>query len=490
MDFLEWCRLVLKKLIEAGRNPHLDEIRLARLLYGEEFRTTGDFHHSTHRRGMLDAIKELVNLGLVDQRDGMFWTVTPEGREFAENPAPMLRQMRAVALEPDEKRILGVVNGLSPQVGLNPPHAWLEWVKRAPLLAEYGITAGFDMQEILWPVSEDLERRGLVYRRALPGWHLDMKPTYSGLAWERRQEQISEPEMGHVLFLDVVGYSKLPMEQQIETLEQLNEIARNSDECARAASESNSLIKLPTGDGMALVFFRGLISHIRCAIEVSGSLKKHPDLKLRMGLHSGPVYRVSDINDSRNVAGGGINIAQRVMDCGDAGHILLSKAVADTLLQLGGWEGKLQDLGEVELKHGAKVDVYSLIDGELGNPMIPAKVKAQRDIIPEVPIPIPVPIRGFSQDSLSREETEILIAAAEGGEISLLSSGETGAWVCAGKRDFADQSDLAVAAMYVQALKSLCRRELVTHAGGIAYDLTGSGFQLARELKQRSGEEL
>jgi hypothetical protein len=149
MDFLEWCSLVLKKLIEAGRNPHLDEIRLAQLLYGEEFRTTGDFHHSTQRRAMLDAVAELVNLGLVEERSRRFWTVTPEGRQFADNPAPLLRQMRAAQLSPDEKRILRVVNSLSPQVGLDPPHLWLKWVKRDPLLAEYGITAGFDMQETL-----------------------------------------------------------------------------------------------------------------------------------------------------------------------------------------------------------------------------------------------------------------------------------------------------------------------------------------------------
>jgi class 3 adenylate cyclase len=345
------------------------------------------------------------------------------------------------------------------------------------------------MQEIIWPVSKDLERRGLVYRSALPGWHLDLKPTYGGLAWERRPAPISEEEMGHVLFLDIVGYSKLRMSEQRETLEQLNDIVRKADEYAHASSE-NSLIKLPTGDGMALVFFRGLTSHIRCAVEICQMLKNYPDLKLRMGLNSGPVYRVTDINDGRNVAGGGINTAQRVMDCGDAGHVLLSKTVADTLQQLGGWEGKLQDLGEVEVKHGVKVYVYNFVDGELGNQVIPAKVKAQRDIVPEVLIPIPVPIQGFSQDSLSREETEILIAAAADGEISLLSSDETGAWVCAGKRDFVDHSDRAVAAIYAQALKSLCRRDLVTHAGGIAYDLTGTGFQLARELKQRSGEAL
>jgi class 3 adenylate cyclase len=400
MDFLDWCGLVLKKLIEAGRDPHIDELRLAQLLYGEEFRTAGGFHHSTHRRGLLDAVQELVNLGLVEERTGRFWTVMPEGREFDANPAPLLRQIRSVTLEPDEKRILRVVNALSPQAGSDPPHAWLEWVKREPMLAEYGITAGFDMQEVLWPVSEDLERRGLVYRRALPGWHLDLKPTYSGLAWERRPASVSEPEMGHVLFLDIVGYSKLPMGQQTETLEQLNEIVRGIDEYRRASSENNSLIKLPTGDGMALVFFRGLTAHVRCALELGQALKEHPDLKLRTGLHSGPVYRVSDINDSRNVAGGGINMAQRVMDCGDVGHILLSKAVADNLQQLGGWEGKLHDLGEVEVKHGVKVHVYNFVDGELGNPAIPAKVEAQRDAERGVPIPY------SSQDSLLPEKDE------------------------------------------------------------------------------------
>lgn len=490
MDFLEWCSLVLKKLIEAGRNPHLDEIRLAQLLYGEEFRTTGDFHHSTPRRAMLDAVAELVNLGLVEERSRRFWTVTPEGRQFADNPAPLRRQTRAAQLSPDEKRILRVVNSLSPQVGLDPPHVWLEWVKRDPLLAEYGITAGFDMQETLWPVSEDLERRGFVYRKALPGWHLDLKPTYSGLAWEKRPAPSSEPEMGHVLFIDIVGYSKLPMERQAETLEQLNEIVRSADTYERA-SEKDSLIRLPTGDGMALVFFSGLTSHLTCAIEIAHALKKYPHLKVRMGLHSGPVYHVSDINDSRNVAGGGINIAQRVMDCGDAGHILLSKAVADTLQQLGGWEEKLQDLGEVEVKHGVKVHTYNFVDDELGNQVIPVKVKAQTEAVPMAPLPIPGAIRDSTQVSLSAEEIEILISAAEDGEISLLSSDETGAWVCSGNRDFMDPSDRAVAAMYVEALKSLCRRELVTHAGGIAYDLTGSGFKQARALKKsRDRKEL
>jgi hypothetical protein len=274
------------------------------------------------------------------------------------------------------------------------------------------------------------------------------------------------------------------MDRQAETLEQLNEIVRSADTYERASSEENLLIRLPTGDGMALVFFSGLTSHVRCAIEIGDALKKYPYLKVRMGLHSGPVYRVSDINDSRNVAGGGINIAQRVMDCGDAGHILLSKAVADTLQQLGGWEEKVQDLGEVEVKHGVKMHTYNFVDDDLGNQVIPMKVKAQKEPMPVAPIPIPVAIRDSSQASLSAEEIEILISAAEDGEISLLSSDETGEWVCAGNRDFTDLSDRAIAAMYVEALKSLCRRELVTHAGGIAYDLTGSGFKQARALKQ------
>jgi class 3 adenylate cyclase len=484
MDFLDWCGWVLKKIVEAGRVPHLDEIRLAQLLYGEEFRTAGGFHHSTHRRGMFDAVRELVNLALVEERTGRFWTVTSQGREFDANPAPLLHRIRSIALEPDEQRILRVVNSLSPQSGSSPPHAWLEWVDRGPLLAEYDITADFDMQEVLWPVSEDLERRGLVYRRALPGWHLDLKSTYSGLAWERRPAQIGEPEMGHVLFLDIVGYSKLLMRQQTETLSLLNDLVRATDEYRRASSERNSLRTLPTGDGMALVFFGRLTAHIRCAIELSRALKQHPDLKLRMGLHSGPVYRVSDINDSSNVAGGGINMAQRVMDCGDAGHILLSNVVAGNLQQLGDCEGKIQDLGEVEVKHGVRVHVYNFVDGELGNPAIPAKLGARRDTDHGGSTP------HSDKSSLSPEEVEILIAAADRGEISILSTDETGAWVRAGRRDFIDHSDRAVAAMYLDALRSLLRRGLVTHAGGISYDLTGSGFRQARELERLRDAEI
>lgn len=382
MDFIDWCSLVLEKLIAAGRDPHIDEIRLAQLLYGEEFRTAHGFHHSTHRHGMLDAVKELVELGLVEERDGPFWTVRPEGRQFAANHELLWQQIRHVVLEPDEERILRVVNELGPQSGSDPAHAWLEWVKREPLLAEYGITAGFDMQQVLWPVSEDLERRGFVYRRALPGWHLDLKPTYRGLVWARRRDALGEPEMGHVLFIDVVGYSKLPMEQQAKTLQQLQDCVRGTDSFRRAQA-ANKLISLPTGDGMALVFFGGVTAHINCAIELDRALRQLPELKVRMGVHSGPVYLVVDINTGKNVSGSGINIAQRVMDCGDAGHILMSKAVADVLFQLGGWAERLRDLGEAEVKHGVRVHIFNLVMDDVGNPQPPAKLNSPTTATPQ-----------------------------------------------------------------------------------------------------------
>jgi class 3 adenylate cyclase len=283
--------------------------------------------------------------------------------------------------------------------------------------------------------------------------------------------------MGHVLFLDVVGYSKLSMDRQTETLRQLQDSVRSTDTFLQASTEPDSLISLPTGDGMALVFFRGLTAHVRCAIELGTALKEHPDLELRMGLHSGPVHRVSDINDSRNVSGGGINVAQRVMDCGDAGHILLSKSVADVLRQLGGWGEKLRDLGEVEVKHGERIHIYNLVDGNRGNPAIPSKVEAQRQA--QISLSAPSP----SGHSFSDEETELLICAAGDGEIVVMSTDETSDWVRAGARDFFDGSDRAVAALYLEALDSLRRRGLVRHSGGVLYELTGTGFKQARELK-------
>jgi class 3 adenylate cyclase len=188
----------------------------------------------------------------------------------------------------------------------------------------------------------------------------------------------NEPvEMAHVLFMDIVGYSKLPMNQQSQLLRQLQEIVRNTEEFRRAQA-SEQLISLPTGDGMALVFFLDPVAPTRCALAISSELRNYPEIKLRMGVHSGPVYRVADINTNKNVSGGGINMAQRIMDCGDAGHILLSKTAAEVLIQIHGWAEYLQDLGEAVVKHGERVHVFNLCTSELGNPETPAKFRTPR----------------------------------------------------------------------------------------------------------------
>ena len=185
-------------------------------------------------------------------------------------------------------------------------------------------------------------------------------------------------EIAHVLFTDIVGYSKLAMDEQQSHLRKLQRLVRSTTEFERAKA-NDQLISLPTGDGMALVFFGEPEAPVRCALELGKILQEHPEIKLRMGVNSGPVYRVADINANRNVAGGGINIAQRVMDCGDAGHILVSKAVADVLGQLSAWRGLLHDLGDVEVKHGVLVHIYNLHTPEAGNSALPDKVSRLHD---------------------------------------------------------------------------------------------------------------
>src|SRR5437879_1881010 len=169
----------------------------------------------------------------------------------------------------------------------------------------------------------------------------------------------SHLEIGHVLFMDVIGYSKLLMNEQREIQEQLTQIVRRTEHF-RAAEAASKLIRLPVGDGMALVFFNSPEAPVQCALEISEALKAYPQLKLRMGIHSGPVSSVTDVNDRSNIAGAGINMAQRIMDCGDAGHILLSKRIADGLAQDGRWRPQLHDLGECPVKHGVKIDVVNL----------------------------------------------------------------------------------------------------------------------------------
>src|SRR4029077_20844368 len=173
-------------------------------------------------------------------------------------------------------------------------------------------------------------------------------------------------EIAHILLIDVVGYSKLLVNEQIEVLQELNRTVRNT-KCFRAAEASNKLIRVPTGDGMALLFFRSPEEPIECALEITMTLRGHPQIQLRMGVHSGPVNRVRDVNDKTNIVGSGMNVAQRVLDCGDAGHILLSKHVADDLVQYRHWQPYLHDLGECEVKHGLRLHLFNFYKNGFGN---------------------------------------------------------------------------------------------------------------------------
>ena len=187
----------------------------------------------------------------------------------------------------------------------------------------------------------------------------------------------AELEIAHVLLIDVVGYSKLLVNEQIELLQDLNQIVRSS-ECFQAAETKGKLIRVPTGDGMALLFFHSPEEPVRCALEISRTLQEHPHIQLRMGVHSGPVNQVTDVNDKTNIAGSGINVAQRVMDCGDAGHILLSGHIAEDLTQYRHWQPYLHDLGECEVKHGLRLHLVNLYKDNLGNPHLPDKLKRGR----------------------------------------------------------------------------------------------------------------
>jgi adenylate cyclase len=180
-------------------------------------------------------------------------------------------------------------------------------------------------------------------------------------------------EIVHVLFLDIVGYSKALTDEQQELIDRLNQAVRSSEEFAKAAS-SDRLIKIPTGDGMALIFYNSPEQPVNCAVEISRALKNSLSLPVRMGVHSGPVSAVTDLNDRVNAAGMGINVAQRIMDCGDTGHILLSKRVAEDLQQYSRWRPHLHDLGEVEVKHGERVHIFNFYTDEAGNPDLPKKV--------------------------------------------------------------------------------------------------------------------
>jgi TolB-like protein/class 3 adenylate cyclase len=182
-------------------------------------------------------------------------------------------------------------------------------------------------------------------------------------------------EIAHVLFIDIVGYSKRSINEQRVAVDELNQVVRTSEQFQKAEA-SDRLIKIPTGDGMALVFYTSPEAPAQCAVEISRALKEHPRLQLRMGVHSGPVSGVIDVTGRANLAGAGLNIARRVMECGDAGHILLSKHVAEDLEEYEQWRPLLYDLGTCEVKHGVRVGVVNLYDNGVGNQQLPKKFQA------------------------------------------------------------------------------------------------------------------
>jgi TolB-like protein/class 3 adenylate cyclase len=191
-------------------------------------------------------------------------------------------------------------------------------------------------------------------------------------------------EIAHVLFIDIVGYSKLSTDEQSEALHELNAIVRRT-ETAQTAQASSQLVFLPTGDGMALVFTESEEDPVECALEIAQGLRAKPGLPVRMGIHSGPVHHVADVNQRENIAGAGINVAQRIMDCGDAGHILVSKRLADDLAQSRRWQPYLHDLGDVEVKHGQVVSVVNFYADVVGNPTPPTKVQGNKKEIGSLP---------------------------------------------------------------------------------------------------------
>jgi adenylate cyclase len=242
-------------------------------------------------------------------------------------------------------------------------------------------------------------------------------------------------EIGHVLFIDIVDYSKLLIHEQTEQLEKLRTIVRATEQF-RVAEAEGSLLRLPTGDGGALVFRDNPEAPVACALEISKALKNCSDLRVRMGIHSGPVREVTDLNEQANIAGAGINMAQRVMDCGDAGHILLSKRVADDLEQYGRWRPLLHDLGTCEVKHGATLSIVNLYSDEIGNPETPKKFKEDEVLEKKPSAPIlrksiaVLPFENLSEDKANAYfadgiQEEILTRLSRIGDLKVISRTST-----------------------------------------------------------------
>src|SRR5438046_9525034 len=289
-------------------------------------------------------------------------------------------------------------------------------------------------------------------------------------------------EIAHVLFIDIVGYSKLSVKDQHAAVEQLNQIVRASEQFQRADS-AGRLLKVATCDGMALVFYTNPEAPAQCAVEISRALKEHPRLQLRMGIHSGPVSGVVDVNERANVAGAGINLAQRVMDCGDAGHILLSKHVAEDLEEYDRWRPLLHDLGACEMKHGVRVGVTNLYSDEVGNRQLPKKFQALKKHRARVRwaattaalLALGVIVAGIAM--FSRYRIRSTLAAPEKSIAVLpfenLSEEKANAYIADGVQDEI-LTDLAK----VADLKVISRTSVMQYKNGISRNLREIGEQL------------
>jgi len=248
----------------------------------------------------------------------------------------------------------------------------------------------------------------------------DAEQTAKTIAEEKAEEGDTyrdrrlKAEAGHILFLDLVGYSRCSNEEQERNARELRSLVRSTPEFQRA-EEFGELIRVDTGDGMGLIFFRDPLAPVQCAIEIARAVKGNSRLQLRMGVHTGPITRMPDINGNENVSGAGINLAQRVMDCGDAGHILLSAIAAEMVQSFEMWGSYLTDLGVMTVKHGARIHVFNLVTGDVGNPNLPEKVRVARECATPSTPPLTAPpttapkaaIIEFDPDLIARIEGEM-----------------------------------------------------------------------------------
>src|SRR6202023_1328330 len=289
-------------------------------------------------------------------------------------------------------------------------------------------------------------------------------------------------EIAHVLFIDIVGYSKLSINDQRAAIDELTQVVRTSEQFQNAEAAAR-LIKIPTGDGVALVFYKSPEEPVECALEISRALKEHAKIKLRMGVHSGPVSGVIDVNGQANLAGAGLNMAQRVMDCGDAGHILLSKRVADDLGEYEQWRPLLYDLGECEVKHGMRVSIVNLHADEVGNPQLPKKFQALKKhrarmrwaaataallALAAIVAGIAMFSRNRARSTLPAPEKSIAVLPFEN-----LSSDKENAYFADGVQD-----EILTYLAKIADLKVISRTSVMPYKSGIARNLREIGKQL------------